>query len=479
MIQKIQDHIKALFTFLEVSLDQSSEDINYFQFNNPSYTLPVKLDIEELFLVLEPFKDSIELSFRSSLFVSVLEDKAFFKDWYDDNKGYIVGMNLNIDKNKFVSIIWGSSEYYIPLFINPEIIRNYITYDKFTLFIYTANGYSHIIVPFWDIEMLSNNYICFYGSRCKELNFDKKKLEYEDIIDAQKMYCNSGDLLNNCIPDFFYFQSKNLNDDFSILQNLNKILVTTVLHFICNYSTENQFIIQGFKNTKITNSNLLPSYDKDTLYFFYHIYLSIYTTQVQDKLLITRNVISLHVPPNCTMIELVENLHEIFYSIDTNYDSYIKDKIKSYFEKKKDLEKHVRETSENISKQIVNVTDNLNKSWLALGGAILTAVITYSSRGGSLLSGLFFIVFGGISYLTINYVVWISNKEKEILFKAYKNFLRQIDGINELDKKNITGTIIIEKMLVLKSIIKRLSVFKWLTVFGAVIIALIMFYNDK
>lgn len=485
MIVELKKNTDELLQIFNLTTEHFAEDAKSFNLNNHNFVLTDAFEEDAFLQCIKPFKNSITIFFRYLTSNQISgdydsEDEEIFKEWIQDNKNQPIILSVTLNKSILLSELQANSNLLI--FFNPTAFNQYIKIDKFTTEICMNDQHTFIYFPYWSFKNISNHFVTLIGNNAvanEQIEPTASSIvgELKDRNVSQSLYCNAKYPIN-CLPNHFHFKTNIIDDPHKIFEQFRNTLFYTVMNFISNVSEENQFIIQGYKNIKIKITPNL-SVSVRAAYLMFQIYETIYSSQIQDKLLITRNVISLHLKTENSDSDFIDNLLDIFYSIDTNYDSFIKDKIKSYFDKKKDLEKHVRDTSETISKQIAGVSDNLNKSWLALGGAILAAVVTYSSKGGSTISGLFFLIFGIVSFITIKYTVWLSLKEMDLLKRSFKNFLKQIDGINEVDKKKITGTIINDKFILLNEAIKKLTTFKWIIIICAIIISFSLYIIPK
>ncbi|MGG3493152.1 hypothetical protein ABES19_25520, partial [Brevibacillus choshinensis] len=367
------------------------------------------------------------------------------------------------------------------LYINPKSFLSTINYEELEKNLFPTYKHTVILVPFLDISILKNEFVTLVGNTGIIPNnanqFTEVEKQIKEKVNTQKLYCNSRLHWDKITPEHFYFPNQDIIDDYGIINTLNTMVIKSSLHFIANVSDESEFLIRGYKNIRIENTldSLLEidqiSFESATK--FYNLYSTIYGIQTQDKLLITRNVFTIYLQSECNIADIIKQFDEIFTSIEANLDNYVKDKVKSFFDKKKDLEKYVRDTSDGISKQIATVSDNLSKSWLTLIGAVIAGIITYSTRGSSIILVWFFLLFGFTTFVVLGFSIKLAEKEKVLSKATFDHFNSLLDSITEEEKVKIIGNVVDLKLELLSDVIEKLTIFRWCTLYISLVLTIL------
>ncbi|GAB6179710.1 hypothetical protein JCM14036_10290 [Desulfotomaculum defluvii] len=487
-MKDLKEAIENIISIFNFSLDSFYEEPERFYLFDPEYELKA-LDEVNLTKNIAVFGNCINITIRNIDAISISgsytnEDLEAFHDWVKDNESQKVQLSISLEKKRYVYQKYQQCNVDLVLYINPNALAKNISYEGLEKHIIISNRPHVILVPLWEIDVISNNYLTFIGGSfdgvingyLESLSIDSETIanSIQQRYELQRLYCNMGNRWGNILPNHLYFSDVSCQDPYLIIKRLNHFLFLISLHFIANVSTVNTFSIHGYKNVTISFAdkefiNFEPKYSK----IIFKLYDSIYESQTQDKLLITRNVMSIYLSPETSESEFVNILPELFSSYDANYDSYIKDKIKAFFDKKKELEKYVRDTSETLSKQIALVSENVSKSLLTVIGALIVGAITYSARGNMKVLAVFFFLFGFISLITMNFILSTANREKELQEKSFKHFINLIDGINETEKKKIIGDVIDSKYDLFKGIMFESNLYKYFIFLLSIVLAII------
>ncbi|PKG23918.1 hypothetical protein [Niallia nealsonii] len=478
MLDSINKNINDMLDILNLSLNSFNEDMDIFSFYSPNYNLNY-LNVRELRNICLELANSLTISFRSLDLRQITatctdENLQDIEQWIEANKNKNnIQLTVKFSKKEFLkdmlTKITNQANKNIVFFLKLDEFKNSISYEKIKKSLIINDGYTFVLLPFYNITLYKNNFISIIGNLYKDdlfkfLNETVEIVTQERILSItkkQKLYCNMGSLMDGILPDHLFFKELPIKDVTGIANHLNYYTMLLCLHYIANISAKEEFFIHGYKNIHLSEENT-KNITNETVDLIFQLYDTIYNVHTQDKLLVTRNVLSIHLSSESTISEFIELVPELFASVNANFDSYVQDKVKSFFDKKKDLEKYIRDTSESISKQITAASDNLNKSWLTLAGALIAGIITYSSRGNIFILIFFFIIFGILSVATLKYSVWIAEKEKESLSSSYNHFINLVDGISTEEKEKIIGTIVTDKFGLLDSTIKKMKKYTWM-----------------
>ncbi|MGF9909421.1 hypothetical protein [Brevibacillus porteri] len=488
MIKEIQREINAIVSRLQLSMDSFIEDHQVFFFRGKNTFN--KLDGRKLLSHLSLFNSSIEVILRYLTTIKITgnsteEEQQQFIEWLSEHEGIEIQLSIVINKNDFLKHMFNNrndQNIDYKLYVKPTYLLSSINYDDLERNIFSTYKHTIIFVPFLDFSIINNKFVTVIGNEGVIQDYDINQFadvekQIKEKVKTHKLYCNSRVQWDKITPEHFYFPQQDFIDDYGILKALNMMAIKSSLHFIANVSDEKEFLIRGYKNIRIENSfdSLLDTeqslYNSATKLF--NLYNSIYEIQTQDKLLITRNVLTIYLQSESNIADLIKQFDEIFASIESNLDNYVKDKVKSFFDKKKDLEKYVRDTSEGISKQIATVSDNLSKSWLTLIGAIIAGVITYSTRGSSPILVWFFLLFGFTTFVVLGFSIKLAEKEKELSKATFDHFNSLLDSITEEEKVKIIGNVVDSKLELLSVVIEKLTVFRWCTLYICLVLTIL------
>lgn len=466
MLKEIKHAISGILELFSISTNDFEEKRDFFQFFNGEFKL-LSFDISLLFKHIEILGNSIEIKMQAldKIIVNSFSNKDEVIKLITQNLEQEIQIFITIYKDKLIKKYFGDYQdtSKICMYIKPTTFISNLDLNKIEKEIFNQYTSQIVMLPLCDIDIISNEFLILIGNNCKHFDlkknciYTKKAQEYsEEKIKLLNLYCNTERFPKNITPKHLYYpnQIKN-NGNHLILKELNKQFIKLILYFICNLTHKDYFLIRGYKEVKIVN-NLYQnsSINLEQLKFLYNMYDSIYTMQTQDKILIARNVMTIYLEEDSNINELLAQINKIHLAYESSTESYIKDKVKNFFDKKKDLEKYVRDTSESISKQISNISDNIMKAWLSFTAAILGASVTYFAKADLLLISIFFLVFSILNYLILKYQIKVAKEEQQLTKDSYNHFLRNVDVINDERKREVTGDIVEKKHILLNSVIR-------------------------
>jgi cell division protein FtsB len=178
------------------------------------------------------------------------------------------------------------------------------------------------------------------------------------------------------LPQIFSLRTSEvkLNEVFS--QNL---FFTSLMH-IANKYINDKFVIRGQKNLELSFDKGFAPKNATTLYAIYRF--SFGEEQTQDKLEITRNIITIYLHQE-TIEQLDEQLEKMKQTIERHFSMYVQDKIKKFFDDTKDAidlaHKYALEARDAADK----IATNISTSILALITAVFSGIVIMS-RGNFL-----------------------------------------------------------------------------------------------
>lgn len=468
MLVNIQRAVEKIINSFSLSLDLFTEQAEKIFKNAVKINLNDFIEWPPFFEALVYLGSAVNITLRANTIFRISGDfnsqnKIDFEEWIQQFRNREIQISITIDKSEIVHKFFGKKfSSQMKIFFKPNYLLSALQLNNIENCIFNNEKFQIILAPFWNIESISNDYLMILGGKfvnttpipnyiCDNQNLKSNHTNSSKLF---KFYCNSRITLDRLTPDHVYFiNQNNLNDHYGIMKELNVLVFKLVFHFIANISDEEQFILRGEREVRIKNDLSKKDIPFQEVNTFFNIYYSIYSVQTQDKILIARNVLTLYLEDDCFLDSVIINMSKIFRAFDSNVDSYVKDKVKSFFEKKKDLEKYVRDTSEILSKQISSVSDNMMKNWLGLIGAILGGAVTYLAKTNPILIFSFFMLFGILNFLILLSQIRIVKNERILILNSFVHFLKHVDGINDERKKELVGSIIEDKNKLLGKVI--------------------------
>ncbi|WP_154988876.1 hypothetical protein [Priestia megaterium] len=313
------------------------------------------------------------------------------------------------------------------------------THEKF-LFIpinnYYFNGNLHIS-PLKDYDNSKN-----YHVKAKETNINK--------IEAIKTISyNHGFIEDFPTPLVFRFneiQEEELSHVFHYAQ------VFTICNYLANRVDSDKLIFKGYQSIELKiNEYFIPKNPRSFSRLFDFVFDE---DKYTDKVEITRNVLSLYLSDHSTLQNLDELMHKVRITIEDHFGAYIQDKIKKFFDQRKDLVKEAYSSATEAKETSDKIIASINLLILGLVTASLTAIFAYSK--GDRLIFLLALIFHTLYFLISFIVNFINLKGKgDIIEKSFQDYVDEFSILKEQEVKKIKSTY-------LKPAIKRLrSSFKW------------------
>lgn len=360
---------KSIFSVDNLSLSERIRilqmDLSIKKENIPSF--------ENLMGYYNSFKkrDSITITFKDPDENQLCINNYNFQiSKYDD---FLIGLenddclNIKIYIDKKISN--GYFSVYNEKAFYEDLINNSV-YDIMLIFNDLLMNQEHL-----NIEILDNDNI-FWCT--KSLSF----IHDENI--KFKMDFNRKERLDNCLSNLTcntIGEIQLLPDDFKIVtdyagnpftETFNKISTVLSLLYISSSSIityekfESQII--GYKSVSYTSDleNIVSNKE------IYKIYDWIYSGgNPIDKLLIARNLLSLH----CRLLSIVEINESTFLSIKSNYQMYLKDNVSQYLDAKNNVAKYISEVSSKVCDNVTKLASDYKKNLIAILVFLLTVVL--------------------------------------------------------------------------------------------------------
>ncbi|TKC19894.1 hypothetical protein [Robertmurraya kyonggiensis] len=240
-------------------------------------------------------------------------------------------------------------------------------------------------------------------------------------------------------------------------KRLNQNLFFVSLMHIANKYKQNVFTIRGQKNLELTYDETFIPENASILYSIFKF--SFGEEQTQDKLEITRNIITIYLHQE-TISQLDEQLDKMKQTIERHFSMYVQDKIKKFFDDTKDVidlaHKYALEAREAADK----IATNISTSIVALITAVFSGIVIMA-RGNFLFLVVALVLHILYFILSYSFNRHFAVKKKKDIHYIYdltsENFSNIApDEKEEIKKKYVTPAI--------QSIETNLKKYTWLTV---------------
>lgn len=285
------------------------------------------------------------------------------------------------------------------------------------------------------------------------------ELRISDKIDNRNINCHWVNPSTIITPDFFWFQ-KSFNmlvtNRFEYEQHveLHDLIDTLASRYIelffisiANYTDDEKIKIIGHKTIEIYRKNIsTSSITFMSLITLKSIYEFIYSSQVLDKLILTRNALSLNSMDNPDLNLLLSNIEQTYNSVQNNYNYFINNSIEEFIDKKLDLEKHARDTARDLSDEISGGITLITRNLLTLIGATIIGYAGAMLRIDKKL--LFYSAALYIAFVIISSTIFLlySQQKKKHSLNVYQHYSKINVYADSESKSNFMKLIIQPKI---------------------------------
>lgn len=264
----------------------------------------------------------------------------------------------------------------------------------------------------------------------------------ETIFSKRNEVChfeNSSEV--QAIPEDFFLQNRSKNSELN--ESFDRLCVTTSLIFICDivqFESESLIFykLNGYKAiTGKLNSQSISGALAET---YFKIYQWIYEGGViNDKIGLARNLLSLHARKG----NILELEADVFTSIRSGYQIYLKQNVKQYIDLKNKLLEFLTELSKKGAKLGEELGDKLGKHFVAFASFFLSVVVVKAISNQDF-TGNFTPKLAAIAYflLTASIIHWfisllLLNREIRQMEKSYLAVQKRYDDL--LDPKDLAN----------------------------------------
>lgn len=303
----------------------------------------------------------------------------------DDQSLQISGITEKESYDQFLSIGEEDDELAIVIYVNKEIVKETLSVYCYSLFTQDllSNSFSELLVIMAGLIGLGDRLIfdvsdenVFWCTKTIAFVHDQSM-----IIDSK---VDRKGRLQVCKENCIGFPSQDINllpDDFYIVQNyvdnayctcFSKICSLLSIGYIASFATLSDNGVSGQINGQ-RNVSFDLSYDKTKANSeLYRIFDWIFSEgNSTDKLLLARNIISLH----CKYTSIDATDEKTFASIKSNYQLYLKENANQYIEAKNKLSEYICDVVAKLGDDISGLLSGLKNNLIALVSFFLTVVL--------------------------------------------------------------------------------------------------------
>lgn len=189
---------------------------------------------------------------------------------------------------------------------------------------------------------------------------------------------------------------------------------------------KNKYLIRGYKTVYLDIQSDFLFSDDIALIIGKLISFIIDEQRSKDKLLILRNTMTLFLNSEETANELEVSLKEIENNVEYNFNAYIQDKIKLFFEDKNKLYLEYINTTRKIEDQINSMIAQFRTIALSLLGTIFLSLL--NSVGGAKTVPLINLVLSSyLIYFVLNlFLMWKQDVQIEAILNSLKQYTNSI-----------------------------------------------------
>ena len=433
----IANDIKYLFDIKELSLVEFGKKVNItFSTKKVPNVISLKKFISNIIqrdemtiIMTSPDEDILKLKNHN------LEN---FEDNYNQ---FLIKLQKNDDIKCFIEIEKKVKDGWFSIY-NWEAFSSYL-FEKSLVEILGSFNLLMENLNFLYFEVLDKD---VYWNTKTMIFCSNKEAIFKPLVNRQYILKNAKEVSSfyndfniSLIPDDFIIINDYKNN--SLCEKFNNIATLLSIGYISNQS---KLVDSKFNCQIIGQRNIEYSYnlsDIKTNLELIKIYEWIYSNDnVIDKVIISRNIISLH----CKFCDLLNTDGKTFSSIQSNYRIYLKDNVNKFLEAKEIVTKFICDITLQIGSDATKLLNDFKNNIFAIFGFLLTVFITNVSSEQPLdsifttdiVNLLYIILYGSIFYFILCLV--------ECLYKYYKNDLAYLnlkdnykDIFTEDDFKNI------------------------------------------
>lgn len=351
-LKNFETSIDEDFNFFEEKINISKTSLSQiYTLDNLKQIFNLVID-DNLIIFIDDDYDSSKVTFRSLTDIDNNFNQLNLENFEDDDKFYL---RIKVEKTNTNEYKIYSFKNFIKWISTNENILS--IYEKIKIFEETAEKIKIHILDEENHFFYTNKFIFF--SNPEFLQDDSSSLNKELIFRNHKDNCHyTGLNINNFSPTDFKLIKKSTNkslnlcfDKFCFLLTL--IYIVDISEIINNDSL--YYKLDGYRTVKDTINFKKISTKAFTTY--YNIFTWIYleqSTNISDRIGLARNVISLHIKNN----DLTEIKGDLYTSIKSNFDIYLKENVQRYLEVKNQVSNFMYDMSlkaENYSNSFIDV----------------------------------------------------------------------------------------------------------------------------
>lgn len=413
-------------------------------------------------------KTKLNTSLKNDTYIHYLDDfqLVFFKSSEE------VSISMKIFKNKFQDKIFKdclkieNQDLKMITFFDTRFALNFLG-DSLIVLDKAIMGEKRpkfiLYFPCLNIKYSQNEFSVLVGNDIFEHNLKISEWEKLSIsnqlvherVEQRNLHCVWPEATPNLIPEMFWFKNTftelttfkedwgHYTDEKEIIYALCNIYIELFMSFICNFTNEKSFKIVGYRTIEIKKENgIVKVLSADSIVASYNLYSFIYSSQIQDKISISRNMMSVNIHQESSMIEVLNYLPDVYKSVQNSFNIYMGKKLEDFLDKKLELEKHARETAKDISEEISNSISLITRNLLAFIGSSLVGFVSYTTKGNVEILWLTTIAYIIFVFISTMLFAFFSINKKQHALEVFRHYTEINQYVDKDAKKNIMKEIV-------------------------------------
>lgn len=407
--------VTQLLAFIRDNCDKIKTDVA------SRFQLEFKVFLNEIDLIEFPAEKNKKISYRildmdgDVLDVNTVDEyKKKYRDRSDfTNPSQFINVFLSIDKE---------------LFECPRY-SNFCVFNTIETFLISVD---HVKIENPDdklVVLLLNDNQIFESDFIKIINVENFNDEFPTSINHNALsFFNSLNRLfkEKTLNNYLDYPLTWINGDYFI-EGFAERSLRLFLSIVCNRIIDkNIFLIRGYKTVYIDINSSDGLSEEASLVVGKLTTFLIDEQRSKDKLLIIRNTMTLFLRSDEDTKGLNKSLSEIEVNVEYNFNTYIQDKIKLFFEQKNKIYLEYINTTRKIEDLTNSMISQFRTVALSLLGTIFLSLLS-SVNGAKTVPLISLVLVSYLAYFVINFfLIWKQNVQIYAILKSLKQYTNSV-----------------------------------------------------
>ncbi|MFF0829012.1 hypothetical protein ACFYU8_19255 [Brevibacillus sp. NPDC003359] len=389
---------------------QNTEDISVF-------SCEYRLIIKELLAIAVKYKEVFQdysVSFQAIYEGNPIEYEGFIKTAEFLPSDELINVTLKINKKTRFSLIENQFIFFkIEAFLESFSVLKKSTFEQIK-----RDMTACVHLP---INVAIHNETMFLFP-INELQIHSPQSKVQNYIEEQERILKireENTRIERCLPLPDFYKMKSIGDDRLDKWFEQNLFNLSLMHLANKTLESTQTVIRGTKNVEVLLSNNFRPVNSGLLYKIFCF--SYEEKHYNDKIEITRNILSIYLSSNDTCEKLDELLPKIDKTITRHFSAYIKDSIKDFFGERKDVIKEAHKYASELKGEADKLINYINTSLIGIITAIFSGALGLS-KGERWFLVLAFFLHGVVFFVSYLFnKKYVENRMNEImtLFNEY------------------------------------------------------------